>query len=74
MNEFPILSWAFVDPIDSSLKANLFELVKSCFKFLTSQSCLCCNVPFQMQHFGLVMTHLSHATIESKPTLQVAST
>lgn len=36
MKDFPILSWGFVDLIDSSVKANVLELVKCCFELLSS--------------------------------------
>lgn len=45
MDEIPLYSWGFINPILPLSKANPHKLVKYCVEFLTIEDSLVCNVP-----------------------------
>ena len=74
MDEFPLLSRGFDNPILPSAKANLRKLVKCCLEFLTIVDSLACLVPFPKRPFRRQITDSNNATIDYKIPLLGAGT
>ena len=64
LQQFPLRSRDFFDPIHPLAKANLQDLVQCFLEFLTMEISLACHVPLPKRPFRLQFTDWSDATID----------